>query len=73
MIPKAGKRIRGIKAVTARGMVSVIHHTAMRNAIAAVYVISGWPGERSKNKINNMQKKGINKRETFLIVSPEFV
>ena len=49
--PKAGKRIIGSKLVNPIGNASVTHHNAINTAIAAVIVISGLPGAKSKNEI----------------------
>jgi len=55
--PSSGNKTKGIKEVAARGIASVIHHRAIRDAIAAVYVILGLSGSRSVKRIKYMKIK----------------
>ena len=56
IIPNKGNNTTGINAVTAKGIISVIHQMAISNAIASVYVTCGFPRFQVAEK--NDEKKG---------------
>ncbi len=58
MIPSAGNNTTGSNVVTANGIASVIHHTAISSATAAVRVTSGCSGSRSKKSIRQILNTG---------------
>ena len=73
MTPNNGKNTTGSNAVTARGIISVIHHMAIKAAIASVYVTSGFPGSRSKKTMIDKKETGSTiKPNRFLIFIPAF-
>ena len=57
--PKIGNKTIGNKAVTAIGIISETHQTAIRMAIAKVYVISGLPGSKSAKIIISKHIIGV--------------
>jgi hypothetical protein len=60
--PKAGRSTTGTRLVTASGMASVIHQTAMRIATAAVRVTSGRPGSKSAKSSTPRASAGPSQR-----------
>ena len=59
MIFKSGNNATGNKDVTASGMASVVHQTAISSATANVFVTAGLPGSRSANNRMDSEANGV--------------
>lgn len=68
-IPRIGNAIIGTSEVAARGNASVIHQTAMRDAIAAILVKAGFEGSKSMKIRIEIKIKSPKKNPNFRITN----
>jgi hypothetical protein len=68
MIPNKGNSATGKRDVTAKGIISVIHHTAINSATARVYVTFGLSGSILPNRIKETEISGAITRLTIDLV-----